>query len=47
VLLFVEVEALAEGSEALSLDAEDVHVVAADGRRVLLKVTSGQLRVTR
>ncbi|HEU4594982.1 MAG TPA: secretin N-terminal domain-containing protein, partial [Pyrinomonadaceae bacterium] len=47
VLLLVEVEALAEGAEALSLDAEDVHVVAADGRRVLLKVTSGPLEVTR
>jgi general secretion pathway protein D len=47
VLLVVEVEALGEGAEALSLDAEDVHVVAADGRRVLLKVTSGRLSVTR
>jgi hypothetical protein len=47
VLLLVEVEALAEGAGALSLEAEDVHVVAADGRRVLLKVTSGRLMVTR
>jgi general secretion pathway protein D len=47
VLLVVEVEALGEGAAALSLDAEDVHVVAADGRRVLLKVTSGRLAVTR
>ncbi len=47
VLLVIEVEALSEGAEALSLAAEDVHVVAADGRRVLLKVTSGLLTVTR
>jgi general secretion pathway protein D len=47
VLLFVEVEALSEGAEAPSLEAEDVHVVAADGRKVLLKVTSGRLTLTR
>ena len=47
VLLLIEVEALAAGADALTLNAEDVHVVAADGRRVLLKITSGQISVAR
>jgi hypothetical protein len=47
VLLVFELEALAVCAEALTLNAEDVHLVAADGRRVLLKVTSGPVSVTR
>jgi general secretion pathway protein D len=47
VLLVFEIEAHAAGAEVLTLNAEDVHVVAADGRKVLLKVTSGPVSVTR
>ncbi|HEV2704741.1 MAG TPA: secretin N-terminal domain-containing protein [Pyrinomonadaceae bacterium] len=45
VLLVVEVEALAEGSSTLSLNTEDVHLIARDGRKVFLKTLPGQLTV--
>ncbi|HEX8851881.1 MAG TPA: hypothetical protein VF754_00260, partial [Pyrinomonadaceae bacterium] len=45
VLLVVEVEALAVGACALSLDTDDVHLIARDGRKVFLKALAGQLSV--
>ena len=45
VLFVVEVEALAGGANPFSLTADDVHVIAADGRKVFLRVLSDELRV--
>ncbi|HEX8148280.1 MAG TPA: secretin N-terminal domain-containing protein [Pyrinomonadaceae bacterium] len=45
VLLTFEVEALAAGAEPLRFDADDVHVVATDGRKVLVKVMTDQISV--
>ena len=45
VLLAFEVEALAAGAEPLRFDADDVHLVATDGRKVLVKVMTDQLSV--
>ncbi|HEV3468380.1 MAG TPA: secretin N-terminal domain-containing protein [Pyrinomonadaceae bacterium] len=45
VLFVVEVEALAGGATPYALTADDVHVVAADGRKVSLRVVSDELRV--
>ncbi len=47
VLLFIEVEALADGAGAFDLAAEDVHLISADGRKVLLKVTPAQVSSVR
>jgi len=47
VLLTFEVEALGEGANPLRFDADDVHAVATDGRKVLLKVMTDQLSVGR
>jgi general secretion pathway protein D len=47
VLVTLEVEALAEGAGPLKFDANDVHVVATDGRKVLLKVMTDQVTVVR
>jgi general secretion pathway protein D len=45
VLLVFEVEALSAGAEALRFDADDVHLVATDGRKVFVKVMTDQLSV--
>jgi hypothetical protein len=45
VLLTFEVEALSAGAEALRFDADDVHLVATDGRKVLVKVMTDQISV--
>ncbi len=45
VLLVFEVEALSAGDVALRFDADDVHLVATDGRKVLVKVMTDQLSV--
>ena len=45
VLLVLDVEALAAGAEPLRFDADDVHLVATDGRKVLVKVMTDQLTV--
>ncbi len=45
VLFVVEVEALAAGAAPYALTADDVHVIAADGRKVFLRVMSDELRV--
>ena len=45
VLLTFEVEALAPGADPLRFDAEDVHLVATDGRKVLVKVMTDQITV--
>jgi hypothetical protein len=45
VLLTFEVEALSAGVEALRFDADDVHLVATDGRKVLVKVMTDQISV--
>jgi general secretion pathway protein D len=47
VLLTFEVEALAAGAEPLRFDADDVHLVATDGRKVLVKVMTDQVSVAR
>lgn len=45
VLLTFEVEALSAGDEPLRFDADDVHLVATDGRKVLVKVMTDQILV--
>ncbi|MFL6254354.1 MAG: secretin N-terminal domain-containing protein [Pyrinomonadaceae bacterium] len=45
VLLTFEVEALSAGAEPLRFDADDVHLVATDGRKVLVKVMTDQILV--
>lgn len=45
VLLTFEVEALAAGADPLRFDADDVHLVATDGRKVLVKVMTDQILV--
>jgi general secretion pathway protein D len=45
VLLTFEVEALAAGADPLRFDADDVHLIATDGRKVLVKVMTDQLSV--
>ena len=47
VLVTLEVEALSDGAEPLKFDADDVHVVATDGRKVLVKVMTDQVSVAR
>ena len=47
VLLVFEVEALAPGAEGLRFDADDVHIVATDGRKLLLKVMTDEVSVAR
>ncbi|HYH84162.1 MAG TPA: secretin N-terminal domain-containing protein, partial [Pyrinomonadaceae bacterium] len=47
VLLIVEVEAVADGAGDLSFGADDVHLVATDGRKILLKVITDQIAVGR
>ncbi|PYT02087.1 MAG: hypothetical protein DMF65_07490 [Acidobacteria bacterium] len=47
VLLVFDVEALAPGAEGLRFDADDVHLVATDGRKVLLKVMTDEVSVAR
>ena len=47
VLLVVEVEALANGAEPLKFGEDDVHLVATDGRKVILKVLTDQVSVGR
>ncbi|HEX6183080.1 MAG TPA: secretin N-terminal domain-containing protein [Pyrinomonadaceae bacterium] len=45
VLLVFDVEALSAGAEPLRFDADDVYLVATDGRKVLVKVMTDQLSV--
>jgi general secretion pathway protein D len=45
VLLTFDVEARAPGAEALRFDADDVHVVATDGRKILVKVMTDEVSV--
>ncbi|HZT59007.1 MAG TPA: secretin N-terminal domain-containing protein [Pyrinomonadaceae bacterium] len=47
VLLTFDVEALASGAEGLRFDADDVHLVATDGRKVLLKVMTDVVSVVK
>ena len=47
VLLTFDVEALASGAEGLRFDADDVHLVATDGRKVLLKVMTDEVSVVK
>lgn len=47
VLIVVEVEAVADGAGDLSFSADDVHLVATDGRKILLKVITDQIAVGR
>jgi general secretion pathway protein D len=45
VLLVFDVEALSAGAEPLRFDADDVYLVATDGRKVRVKVMTDQLSV--
>jgi hypothetical protein len=45
VLLVFDVEALSAGAAPLRFDADDVYLVATDGRKVLVKVMTDQLSV--
>jgi general secretion pathway protein D len=45
VLLVFDVEALAPGAQPLRFDADDVYLVATDGRKVLVKVMTDQLMI--
>jgi hypothetical protein len=47
VLLTFDVEALAPGARGLRFDADDVHLVATDGRKVLLKVMTDEVSVVK
>jgi general secretion pathway protein D len=47
VLLVVEVEAVADGAGDLSFGEDDVHLVATDGRKIILKVMTDQVAVGR
>jgi hypothetical protein len=47
VLLTFDVEALASGAEGLRFDADDVHLVATGGRKVLLKVMTDEVSVVK
>jgi hypothetical protein len=47
ILLTFDVEALASGAEGLRFDADDVHLVATDGRKVLLKVMTDEVSVVK
>ena len=45
VLLNIEVEALAPGATDMLFGSEDVHLMATDGRKVLLKVLAGSVSI--
>ncbi|MGB8507590.1 MAG: cohesin domain-containing protein [Pyrinomonadaceae bacterium] len=45
VLLVIEVEALAAGAGAFVFNADDIHLLATDGRQILLKANAGQITV--
>jgi hypothetical protein len=45
VLLVFDVEALSAGAVALRFDADDVYLMATDGRKVLVKVMTDQVSV--
>jgi hypothetical protein len=47
VLLVLEVEALSNGVDALGFGAEDVHLVATDGRKVIVKASAERVSVGR
>jgi general secretion pathway protein D len=47
VLIVVEVEAVADGAGDLNFGADDVHLVATDGRKIILKVMTDQVAVGR
>jgi general secretion pathway protein D len=46
-LFYVEVEALAAGVSPITLAANDIHLVATDGRKIALRALSDELTVTR
>ncbi|HLM56517.1 MAG TPA: secretin N-terminal domain-containing protein [Pyrinomonadaceae bacterium] len=47
VLLVVEVQALAEGEDVFKVEADELHVLASDGRKVLLKATGDRVAVVK
>ncbi|HST53871.1 MAG TPA: secretin N-terminal domain-containing protein [Pyrinomonadaceae bacterium] len=47
VLLTFDVEALAAGAKGFRFDADDVHVVATDGRKILLRVMTDEVSVAK
>lgn len=47
VLLFLDVEAVGSGSSAISFDKNNMHLIAADGRTVVLQLVRGSEVVTK
>ncbi len=47
VLLVVEVEALSDGADAFAVAADDLHVIASDGRKVILKAAADPVAVAK
>jgi general secretion pathway protein D len=45
VLIFIDIEAIAVGESAISFDKENVHLIASDGRNVLLQLAQGRVDV--
>jgi len=46
LLLVIEVEALAPGEAVLQFDADNLHLIATDGRTVRAKAADGRVKVT-
>ena len=45
VLLFIDIEAISVGESAIGFDKENIHLMAVDGRSVLLQFVQGSVRV--
>jgi general secretion pathway protein D len=45
VLIFIEIEALVAGESAIGFDRENMHLIASDGRSVLLQFVQGRVTV--
>jgi hypothetical protein len=45
VLIFIDIEALAVGQSAIGFDQQNIHLIAADGRSVLLQLVQSSVTV--
>ena len=45
VLIFIDIEAVATGQSAISFDKDNMHLIASDGRSVLLQFVQGRVTV--
>ena len=45
VLIFIDIEAIATGESAIGFDKENIHLMAADGRSVLLQFVQSSVTV--